>query len=252
MTITKKLLGGIAFGAFLAGPALAADLPARVPVKAPPAVVTQYNWGGFYIGGHVGYGWGDTEWGFVNTPAAPTFTDFRLKGIVGGVHTGYNWQFDRWVLGIEGSVSATKMDGSTLCPNAAFRCEADVDHFWRAGVRAGMTAGATGNWLFYATGGFARAKLDTRTPVVATGANTASAGNHHHGWFGGAGIEWGVAPNFTVGIEAYHVSLGAERHFLPNGAVVPTFTRDVDLDFTVALARATYKFNWGAPVIARY
>ena len=51
----KILLGAAALAAF-AGPAFAADMPARTYTKAPaytaPAVI--YNWTGFYIGGHVG------------------------------------------------------------------------------------------------------------------------------------------------------------------------------------------------------
>jgi hypothetical protein len=53
-------------------------------------------------------------------------------------------------------------------------------------------------------------------------------------------------------VEAYHVSLGTERHFLPGGVVVPFNTREIDLDFSVVQARATYLFNWGGPVVARY
>jgi outer membrane immunogenic protein len=243
----KKLLGAVALSALLVAPAMAADL--RMPVKAPPIAVAMYNWGGFYFGGHAGYGWGDADWEFINDPAPRTFTDHRLRGFVGGVHTGYNWQSGRFVFGIEGSVSATKMEGSSFCPVATFRCESDVDHFWRAGGRAGFAAGETGNWLFYATAGFARVKLDTHTPLIATGVDTGSASHHHHGWYAGGGFEWGLTPNFTIGVEAFRVSVGTERHFEP---VLAFTTRDVELDFTVALARATYRFNWGAPVVARY
>ena len=35
----------------------AADIPAPVYKAAP--VVAAYNWSGFYIGGNVGYGWGN-------------------------------------------------------------------------------------------------------------------------------------------------------------------------------------------------
>jgi outer membrane immunogenic protein len=241
----KKLLSSVALSAFLAAPAMAADLPARMPVKAPPAMVAaMYNWSGFYIGAHAGYGWADSEWEFVD----PVFTtDHRVRGFVGGGHVGFNWQSGNFVFGIEGSVSLTRMDGSSLCP-APFSCETDVDHFWRAGARAGIAAGPTGNWLFYGTGGFARAKLDTK--VVVAGIEFGDS-THHHGWFGGAGIEWGITPNFTLGVEAYHVSLGGERHFTPGGVIVAN-TRDVDFDFTVVQARATYRFNWGGPVVARY
>jgi len=73
-----------------------------------------------------------------------------------------------------------------------------------------------------------------------------------HGWYYGGGIEYALSPNFVVGVEAYRVSLGDEQHFTPNGAVVTGLTRNVDLDFSVVQARASYKFNWGTPVVARY
>ena len=41
--------------------ASAADLAARPYTKAPVAVAAVYNWTGFYIGAHVGYGWGDNR-----------------------------------------------------------------------------------------------------------------------------------------------------------------------------------------------
>ncbi|HLX14688.1 MAG TPA: hypothetical protein VKS24_05720 [Bradyrhizobium sp.] len=45
-----------------AGPALAADLPARMPVKAPPVVAAvPYTWTGCYGGGHIGAGWDRTS-----------------------------------------------------------------------------------------------------------------------------------------------------------------------------------------------
>src|SRR5262245_56059733 len=53
------LLAGLAGAAVLSSGAMAADL--KTPVyKAPPAGVlpAAYDWTGFYVGGHVGYGWG--------------------------------------------------------------------------------------------------------------------------------------------------------------------------------------------------
>jgi outer membrane immunogenic protein len=245
----KKLIATACFAIAAAAPAGAADL--RMPVKAAPApAVAMYNWSGFYIGGQVGYGWGQSDWEFINTPAANTFVDHQVRGVTGGGHAGVNWQLNQWVLGIEGSVNLSSIDGSSACPVGTFRCETDIDHFWRAGVRAGVATGPTGNVLLYGTGGFARANVESRTPLAATGAQPFEAAKtHHHGWYGGAGIEWGVTPNFTIGVEAFHVSLGNERHFEPLTAFV---TRDIDLDFTVVQARASYKFNWGGPVVARY
>ena len=54
----KNLLAaGVSALALLSvAPALAADLPARMVTKAP-AYVQVYNWTGFYVGVHGGYGW---------------------------------------------------------------------------------------------------------------------------------------------------------------------------------------------------
>src|SRR5258708_6698132 len=63
--LKAKLLAGAAIAALIAaGPALAADLP----LKAPPPVVAAWNWSGFYIGGHGGYGWGRNSQTDVNDP----------------------------------------------------------------------------------------------------------------------------------------------------------------------------------------
>ena len=53
----KKLLLAASATLFTCAVAQAADI-ARPVYKAPPVVVA-YNWSGFYIGGNVGYGWGD-------------------------------------------------------------------------------------------------------------------------------------------------------------------------------------------------
>ena len=60
------LFGALAFSAS----ALAADIAPEMFVKAlPPA----YGWTGFYIGGNVGYGWGNANDGFAfNAVADPT------------------------------------------------------------------------------------------------------------------------------------------------------------------------------------
>ena len=68
--------------------------------KAPPIVVDpSYNWSGFYIGGNVGYGWGDADTSFNPLPSAAAFVNLAPttlgpdpQGVVGGVQAGYNWQ----------------------------------------------------------------------------------------------------------------------------------------------------------------
>ncbi|MPZ38525.1 MAG: outer membrane beta-barrel protein [Rhizobiales bacterium] len=241
----KGFVGSLIVSAALAAPALAADMP----VKARPApVVAAYDWSGFYVGVHGGYGWGDV--GFT-MPGFAGVSEYDSTGFVGGGHVGINWQFNRLVLGVEGVLNLNTTEDSAVCPNAALRCENDIDHFWRVGGRVGVTDVLSNNTLIYGMAGFARAKVDSRL-VTGGGVEFATASRHHHGAYFGAGIEYAVTPNFIIGLEGYHVSLGDKQHFTPNGAVIPGLTRDVDLDFSVVQARASYKFNWGGPVVARY
>src|SRR5260370_964381 len=92
----KILIGAVALAAF-AGPAFAADMPARTYSKAPvytaPALV--YNWTGFYIGGHVG--------GAFASDSTLHGSDARF---LGGVQAGFDYQFaPNWVIGAEAQYS---------------------------------------------------------------------------------------------------------------------------------------------------
>ncbi len=53
----KLLLATCAVGALAAGSASAADIPVRAPLPPPPPACAQF--GGFYVGGNVGWGYGE-------------------------------------------------------------------------------------------------------------------------------------------------------------------------------------------------
>src|SRR5580704_2922221 len=111
----KLLITAAAFATLLGTPALAADMPLKAPPPPPPIV----SWTGFYVGGNVGYSWGDPRTDAAGSGTAPTFnfgpplsfpfpfafTDSnaaRLKGAIGGGQIGYNYQVaPRWLLGLE-------------------------------------------------------------------------------------------------------------------------------------------------------
>ena len=64
---------GLAGAAMFGGAAMAADI-FRPVYKAPPAgaLPVTYDWTGFYIGGHVGYGWADKDWRDASARGPPT------------------------------------------------------------------------------------------------------------------------------------------------------------------------------------
>src|SRR4051794_538767 len=80
--------------AMLSSAAVAADLPIMSPPPAPMLSSTPiaYNWSGFYLGAHGGWGFGHGD-----------FDD----GFVVGGQLGVNWQFNNFVLGAEGDGSFT-------------------------------------------------------------------------------------------------------------------------------------------------
>ena len=74
-----------------------------------------YDWSGFYIGAHAGYGGTDVigkydtgdivspDQSFLNDGAGPF--DMNVDGLFGGVQAGINWQSGSFVIGLEGDVS---------------------------------------------------------------------------------------------------------------------------------------------------
>jgi outer membrane immunogenic protein len=111
----KRILGGMVVAAALSGSAFAADLPSRTYVKAPAMAAPSTNWSGLYIGGNVGYGWGNgsTALGADESDVFPTSTlDSRLKGAFGGAQIGYNWQIGSIVTGLEADIQSSGIRGS--------------------------------------------------------------------------------------------------------------------------------------------
>src|SRR5579872_2671205 len=115
----KRLLIGIsAFASLLATGALAADLPAKAPVYDPI-----YDWTGFYVGGNVGYSWGNSNstLSLIDPGAGTTLNStaikFHMDGVIGGGQIGYNWQRERWVFGLEADIQGSGQagNGGAIC-----------------------------------------------------------------------------------------------------------------------------------------
>ena len=132
-----------------------------------------FNWTGFYIGGHLGDGYGHVD----TINVAPTEHVFHLKGtgealrpdgLIGGGQLGYNVQLGHWVFGIEGSISASRMrDTQTHASNIGCNvmlvpctvvATAEIGPIYAATAKLGYS---WGQLLPYVSGGYAGAKIDT-------------------------------------------------------------------------------------------
>jgi opacity protein-like surface antigen len=207
----KRLLLAAAIFASGAASASAADLGARPYAKAP-ALVPVYNWTGFYIGGNLGGGMASSRFDdpcFNCSSATPT------RGfLTGGAQAGYNYQFGAGLIGIEADVNGNSdFKSSVLGGSADFamtvNAKADVSGTIRA--RAGV---AVGNALAYVTGGAAWAHVAqtgvdfvNSTSLPGFGLPDGTTANRKGTLWGGvigAGVEFAISPNWTVGGEFLH------------------------------------------------
>jgi outer membrane immunogenic protein len=218
----KRILGGMVVAAALSGSAFAADLPPRSYNKAPAMAASVASWSGLYIGGNVGYGWGnaDTAFSFSNFEIDNTALDTKSKGVTGGAQIGYNWQMGAIVTGLEADIQSSGIKGSTG-PSPFFNTDArafvpgeflstEQKLSWFGTVRGRLGATVTPDLLLYATGGLAYGHVDASANTFFSSdiQSPASVSQTKAGWTVGAGAEWMFARNWSAKVEYLYLDLG--------------------------------------------
>jgi len=247
----KVLLGTVALIA-LAAPASAADIAARPYTKAPPPpIAAVYDWTGFYIGANGGWGSSHKCWDSVAPALLGTEGCHDATGGVAGGQIGYRWQTGSWVWGIEGQGNWADLRGSntSLLFGPAFTNESKIDAF---GLLTGQIGYAANNVLFYLKGG--AAVTDNRNRIYSTATNTVfgTTGDTTR-WGGtvGVGLEYGFAPNWSVGVEYDHLFLQDKTLTFTSPATGLAVGADrIRQDVDLVTVRLNYKF--GGPIIAKY
>jgi high affinity Mn2+ porin len=191
-------------GLVLVHPALAANMA----VKAP-ALKTVYDWTGFYIGGHVGYGGGSLGPGTNSIPEQGVVFPPSITGLIGGYEAGYNRQFaNHVVLGVEADASfAGPLDAPRL---VAAPFNTSLDYVSTVRGRVGY---AFGTWMPYVTGGFAWAHSHVNLNDAA-GSVFAAPGQIQTGWTAGAGVEFAVSGNWSAKLEYDYIDLARRTYDL--------------------------------------
>lgn len=271
----KKLLLASTILTF-AGPALAADLARKMPVKAPPPVVAPvpyFTWTGCYLGGHAGAGWGRKDFS-----EPDTFGDFADPGeairvdtgagFLGGGQIGCNYQFARnWVFGVEGDFSWADLKGDAVDPffsgkhgnPITFHAKTD----WITDV-AGRFGYAWDRWMLYGKGGVAWAHdkyaignllfFNDRFCFNSAGCNPTGI-ETRTGWTAGIGIEWAFWTNWSAKVEFDHYDFGTKQVTLFDPVADRSGLVDVKQRIEAVKFGLNYRFGWGkapAPLVARY
>ena len=81
--------------------------------------------------------------------------------------------------------------------------------------------------------------------------DTTSSSTNRTGWTIGGGIEWGFAPNWSAKIEYNHIDLGSTNVAILSSTGTTSFVSSKET-IDVVKGGINYRFNWGAPVVARY
>ncbi|CCV07265.1 Outer membrane protein [Mesorhizobium metallidurans STM 2683] len=189
---------------FSAATAKAADLS----LDAAP----MFNWTGLYVGVQGGYQWSkdrSTEF-FTPTGAATGFSqDFQPDGGFGGVHVGYNYQFDWLVLGIEGDADFGRASDGFTCCGGIFTFDARKN--WEASIRGRIGVTPTDRLLLYVTGGAAFTDLKYSWNSIEPLFPGVNANVFKTGWTVGGGGEVAVTDRVTARLEYRYSDFGTTR-----------------------------------------
>ena len=210
-------------------PAIAAD-----PPSSPPE--------GFYVGGHIGYGFGN---------AAATLSDpiggassggtTQYGSLFGGVQAGYEHVFpSRLMLGIEADLSfADYMDLSrTMSYRATGNGSANEQLDYLGTVR-GRMGYAMGSWTPYLTGGLAWASTRFSHLNSSTGNEDANPGQYRLGYALGGGVDYALDRRWSARLEYLYTYLGS------TGFSFPSAPARYDSQYTLNQFRVGLNYHFG-------
>lgn len=248
---------GAVIATMLCTGAQAADIGmSRAPVAAVVAAPS-FAWTGFYVGGHLGFGNIRNNYlGVSSFTAATPWIGYSIgdrfsagaTGAVGGLQLGYNWQVgSNIVAGLEASVSLSSLShffiGPTGTPDDEYRTRLPV-----FGSLTGRIGYAADRALFYVKGGLAvghiRFALEDFTPPIVGGFRHSTT---RAGWTVGAGAEYAVARNWTIGLEYNYADYGSFDAGSGNLDIMRVTTRTHSV-----VIRSSYLFSTGPGIVARY
>jgi outer membrane immunogenic protein len=212
--------------------AQAADL-SRPVTKAPPAAYTPaaIKWSGFYVGAHLGGAWSDANW---TNPVSGSSNNFTAGGVLGGLQTGFNYQADQVVWGVEADISGTNLTPSNT-DIAGF--EHSTRTYWTSTV-TGRLGYAVNQALFFVKGGgaFAEEQNGVASPFGAFSSNGIAT---VAGWTAGGGVEYALDHNWSVKVEYDYLGFGSQS--VP-AAALGGASGSVDMNIQRAIAGLNYRF----------
>jgi outer membrane immunogenic protein len=205
---------------------------------APLPAVSLCDWSGPYVGLHAGGEFGHSE---TNDFATGHRFGYGESGFNGGMQFGYNYQWQRFVIGPEFDVGYMDLQGRGDEPGFGSRVhgETDSDFYTTLRGRAGITLNCHGCWLLYATGGAIGVNYTTRFHIDPNLFDARSS-DFNWGYTVGGGIERKLTPRWSMKVEYLYFSLDEQSFSSPS----PNLIADFNAETTGHILRVglNYKF----------
>jgi len=188
-----------------------ASLAADLPLKAP-ALKAVYDWTGFYVGGHFGYGDAGFGPGTNPLPLQGVVLPHSATGLNGGYQLGYNRMLsNRVVLGIEADATfPAPLDGPAQGRSPA-PFNTTIDY---VGTVRGRIGYAFDRFMPFVTGGFAWGHTHINVNDGDGVTEVFPVGHYQTGWTAGLGLEFAVSGNWTAKAEYDYVDLSRRTYDL--------------------------------------
>ena len=237
-------------------------------VVASGAVMAQDagGWAGPYVGGSLGYGWGTGKTQWILQPSIPQDYDMsalkaKPRGFLVGPQLGYNWLKGNALLGIEGDVSWSGMDGKKKqsplrhldgSPYAASQRYTSQDINWFSTLRGRVGYLPSEKWFPYFTAGVAAADMDYKAtfdgrPDLSPFHYTASTSKVKVGWTAGLGAEWAMSEKWSAKAEYLYYDLGRVSKTAQAQPVPGPVAIKYKWDAKGHVVRFGVNYRWGAP-----
>jgi outer membrane immunogenic protein len=215
--------------------AAAALAPCVVPVSAASADDMMFspspvrNWDGAYFGLNYGIAWAEARHDFPNFVSTNAFK--QTGSLVGGT-AGYLWQGGHWVIGLEGDLDWSKVEGKTEV-NCPASCFSSLQALATLRSRIGF---AWSDYLIYTGIGVASGLLHAGQPGY-------DARDWEPGWPIMIGVEGRFAANWSMKLEFVHVRVNDIFYRAPLNSQLHLI--DVNQrDFNVIRFGLSYFPNW--------
>ena len=172
-------------------------------ILCAPAMAAEPNTrAGIYIGAHAGYGW--TKDKITGSGGGVEAVDY--KGALGGIHAGYQQQYQKVVYGVEADISRTDINWKLVDRQASYTEVTTINTPWIGSLR-GRVGYDLNPFLLYATAGLGWSQWNYNSDDTShlTGVTSRLSGKRSgFGFVVGGGAEVKISENLSARLEGLH------------------------------------------------